>query len=152
MNEEKDILKDLASKDNPFRMPEGYLDSLEDRLMARIAEEDAAASTTERQRPVWRILKPALTLAAMFALIFGMGYGVLSLTHTLNRRVGTAAPEGVASAEEELIRPISLIDYYQSAESEETSELDEETLVSYLASELSWADLADIYAQTYKEK
>ena len=46
MNEEKDILKDLASKDNPFRMPEGYLDSLEDRLMARIAEEDAAASTT----------------------------------------------------------------------------------------------------------
>ena len=152
MNEEKDILKDLASKDNPFRMPEGYLDSLEDRLMARIAEEDAAASTTERQRPVWRILKPALTLAAMFALLFGMGYGVLSLTHTLNRGVGTAAPEGVASAEEELIRPISLIDYYQSAESEETSELDEETLVSYLASELSWADLADIYAQTYKEK
>lgn len=152
MNEEKDILKDLARKDNPFRMPEGYLDSLEDRLMARIAEEETAASTTERQRPVWRILKPALTLAAMFALIFGMGYGVLSLTHTLGRGVGTTATDGVASAEEELIRPISLIDYYQSAEPEETSELDEETLVSYLASELSWADLADIYAQTYKEK
>ena len=37
-------------------------------------------------------------------------------------------------------------------ETEDTSELDEETLVNYLAAELSFADLADIYAQTYKEK
>ena len=80
-----------------------------------------------------------------------MGYGVLSLTHTLGRGAGSAAEE-YASAEEALIRPVSLIDYYQAAEPEETSELDEETLVSYLASELSFADLADIYAQTYKEK
>ena len=148
MNEQMDMLKDLASKDNPFRTPEGYLDSLEDRLMARIAAETAEEASSKQQKPVWRILKPALTLAAMFALIFGMGYGVLSLTHTLDRGTGTVTDE-YASAEEELIRPISLINYYQTAESEDAVEFDEETLISYLASELSWADLADIYAQSY---
>ena len=84
MNEMKDILSNRGQADNPFRMPEGYLDSFEDRLMARLAAEETEA--TQPKRPVWRILKPALTLAAMFALIFGMGYGVLSLTHTPGRR------------------------------------------------------------------
>ena len=70
----------------------------------------------------------------------------------LKEKFYTSAAEEYASAEEALIRPVSLIDYYQADESEETSELDEETLVSYLASELSFADLADIYAQTYQEK
>lgn len=148
MNEILDRERERIRTDNPFRVPEGYLDSFEDRLMERIAAEEADASQAKRQRPVWRILKPALTLAAMFALIFGMGYGVLSLTHTLDRGAGTAASE-FASAEEEMIRPVSLINYYQAAESdEETAELDEETLLNYLA-ELSYADLAEIYAQTY---
>ena len=37
MNEMKDILSNRGQADNPFRMPEGYLDSFEDRLMARLA-------------------------------------------------------------------------------------------------------------------
>lgn len=148
MNEMKDILSNRGQADNPFRMPEGYLDSFEDRLMARLAAEETEA--TQPKRPVWRILKPALTLAAMFALIFGMGYGVLSLTHTLGRGIGTTAADTYATAEEEMIRPVSLINYYQTAESEEESaDLDEETLLNYLATELSFADLAEIYAQTY---
>ena len=150
MNEMKDILSNRGQADNPFRMPEGYLDSFEDRLMARLAAEEAEA--TQPKRPVWRILKPALTLAAMFALIFGMGYGVLSLTHTLGRGIGTTAADTYATAEEEMIRPVSLINYYQTAESEEESaDLDEETLLNYLATELSFADLAEIYAQTYQK-
>lgn len=149
MNEQKDILSSCAGSGNPFKTPEAYFEGLEDRLLSRIAAEEQPA--TPARHPAWRIIKPALTLAAMFALIFGMGYGVLSLTHTLGRGVGSAAEE-YASAEEALIRPISLIDYYQADEPEETTELDEETLVSYLASELSFADLADIYAQTYQEK
>lgn len=150
MNEMKDILSNRGQADNPFRMPEGYLDSFEDRLMARLAAEEAEA--TQPKRPVWRILKPALTLAAMFALIFGMGYGVLSLTHTLGRGIGTTTSDTYATAEEEMIRPVSLINYYQTAESEEESaDLDEETLLNYLATELSFADLAEIYAQTYQK-
>lgn len=147
MNEQQDILRNPACHENPFQTPEGYFDSLEARLMGRIAEESAAEAQTRTTRPVWRIVKPALTLAAMFALVFGMGYGVLSLTHTLNRGAAVEA-SGYATAEEELIRPASLINYYQASLTEET-ELDEETIVNYLASELSFSDLAEIYAQSY---
>lgn len=150
MNEQRDFLSSRELHDNPFRVSEGYFDSLEDRMMARIAAEDAALAAERPRRPAWRILKPALTLAAMFALIFGMGYGVLSLTHTLDRGTGTTSVEDYASAEEQMIRPLSIINYYQTAEpADETGEIDEETLVSYLASELSYADLAAIYAQSY---
>ena len=147
MNEQNELVSSRERTDNPFRMPEGYLDSLEDRLMARIAAE---APEQKKQRPVWRILKPALSLAAMFALVFGMGYGVLSLTHTLDRSAGAADLSGYATVEEELIRPVSLIDYYQTdSAAEESTELDEETVANYLASELSFAYLAEIYAQSY---
>lgn len=140
-------LTEAGRADNPFRMPEGYIDSFEDRLMQRIAQEEAAPS--ERRRPIWSVLKPALTLAAMFALIFGMGYGVLSLTHTLDRGASTGA-EGYATVEEPFIKPSSLINYYQmEGQAEEPEEIDEETLVDYLATSLSFADLADIYAQLY---
>ena len=83
----------------------------------------------------------------MFALVFGMGYGVLSFTHTLNRGAAVEA-SGYATAEEELIRPASLINYYQTDPGEE-SELDEEAIINYLASELTFSDLAEIYAQAY---
>ena len=147
MNEQQDILRNPACRENPFQTPEGYFDSLEARLMGRIAEESAAETQSRTSRPVWRILKPALTLAAMFALVFGMGYGVLSLTHTLNRGAAVEA-SGYATAEEELIRPASLINYYQTDPGEE-SEIDEETIINYLASELTFSDLAEIYAQAY---
>ena len=141
-------LTGAGREDNPFRMPEGYLESFEDRLMQRIAEEEAAP--TVKRRTVWTVLKPALTLAAMFALIFGMGYGVLSLTHTLDRGARSGAEE-YATVEEEFIKPSSIINYYQmEGQAEESSEIDEEALIDYLASSLSFADLADIYAQIYK--
>ena len=147
MNERNNGMDKEILRKNPFRVPEGYFDGMEDRLMARIAAEEAEPVRTGR--PVWRILKPALTLAATFAIIFGMGYGVLSLTHTLDRGTGTTAGDEYALAEETLIRPLSVIDYYQAAvPAKETDEIDPEILVSYLSSALSVADLADIYAQS----
>ena len=148
MNEQLDILERARQAGQPFKMPEGYLDGLEDRLMARVSLEAQPAPT--RKQRIWTVLKPALALAATFALIFGMGYGVLSLTHTLggDRAAGTTA--GYATAEEELIRPSSVINYYQnddSAESEE--EIDEDTLIDFLATEMSFSDLAEIYAQSF---
>lgn len=86
-------LKEL--KENPFRMPEGYLENMEFSVMRKISEENAP-------RAGWRtILRPAIYLAAMFALIFGIGYGVLALTHS-SERMNQNAP---ALADED-------IDYY----------------------------------------
>lgn len=145
MNEQYDMLESARQTEQPFKLPEGYFESLEDRVMARIAAEEQPAES--RRGRVWTVLRPALALAATFALIFGMGYGVLSLTHTLNRGTGTTASP-YASAEEELIRPSSLINYYETSPAEE-AELDEETILDYLATELSFSDLAEIYAQAY---
>lgn len=146
MKQMNDLTNGRANGSNPFRIPEGYMDSFEDRLMQRIAAEEAE-SKQPRQRPVWRILKPALTLAAMFTLIFGMGYGVLSLTHTLGRGTGTTAPDYARTAEERVLRSVNF-NFYDLDPDEET-EIDEEDIVSYLVSELSFSELAEIYAQNY---
>ena len=146
MNELDDMLRDRKPAGNPFRTPEGYFDAFEDRVMARIAAEEQPE--TSRRARIWTVLKPALSLAAMFALVFGMGYGVLSLTRTIGPRNASIEVPGYATVEEEMITPTSLINYYQTSLAEET-ELDEETIVSYLASELSFSDLAEIYAQSY---
>lgn len=147
MNEKKNWLGSEELRKQAFRAPEGYFESFEDRMMARIkAEEEEAVAP---RRPVWRILKPALSLAATFAIIFGMGYGVLSLTHTLKRGASVSVTE-YATIEEEFIQPSSLMNYYQMENPvEEESEIDEETLVNYLAASMSFADLAEIYAQNY---
>ena len=151
MNEIDDMLSNRARTDNPFRVPEGYFESLEDRLAARIAAEEAG--TPKGSRRVWQALKPALMMAAMFAIIFGMGYGALSLTHTLDRGTGTPAVSDYASLEEELIRSSSLLNYYQSdfQVDDEDAEIDEESLISYLSTELSFADLAEYIAQSYQK-
>ena len=149
MNERiDDFLSRRPDAESPLRIPEGYFDALEDRVMARIADEKAPLRGKTR---VWSILKPALSLAAMFAIVFGMGYGVLSLTHTLDGDSAGSEIPAYATAEEELIRPASLLYYYQTDSLAEEEELDEETLVDYLASSLSFADLAEIYAQSYQK-
>lgn len=147
MNEDKNWLESEELRKQVFRTPEGYFESLEDRVMARIkAEEEEAVAP---RRPLWRILKPTLALAATFAIIFGMGYGVLSLTHTLKRGAPVPATE-YATVEEEFIQPASLMNYYQmEIPVEEETDIDEETLVNYLAASMSFADLTDIYAQNY---
>lgn len=139
-----DLLSRRRDAEQPFRVPEGYFDALEDRVMARIAMEEAPE--TGRRR-FWTVIKPALALAATFALIFGMGYGVLSLTQTLKRGNGTPEAPGYATTVEEWITPASLINYYEMDAQPVEEEIDEETLVNYLASELSFTQLAEIYAQ-----
>ena len=139
-----DLLCRRRDAEQPFRVPEGYFDALEDRVMARIAMEEAPEAGRRR---VWTVIKPALALAATFALIFGMGYGVLSLTQTLKRGNGTPEAPGYATTVEEWITPASLINYYEMDAQPVEEEIDEETLVNYLASELSFTQLAEIYAQ-----
>jgi len=68
-------INDEIKKGNPFKVPEGYFDTLTERTMSAIrnsrTEEDAV---TETERPVRRIsLKPYLALAAAI-----LGFAVLS--------------------------------------------------------------------------
>lgn len=61
-----------VSKNNPFVVPEGYFDNFSERLMGKIEQEEL-----EVKRPVYktkRFLRPVLSMAASFVIIFMLIY------------------------------------------------------------------------------
>jgi len=60
------------SKENPFRVPDQYFDNFSARLQTRIEAETSIVP--DQPNRFIRILKPALGLAASFALIFLLVY------------------------------------------------------------------------------
>lgn len=71
-----DILEDIKKKGSPFKVPEHYFSTVEDGVRGAINEPEMV------QSPFLSALKSGFALAFSFLLIFGMGYGVLSLTRT----------------------------------------------------------------------
>lgn len=68
-NIEPEILK--RPKDNPFRTPEGYFDSLEDRIMGNIKTQERKQTGMSK---VIQFVKPAFGLAASFLLVYLLVY------------------------------------------------------------------------------
>ncbi len=62
---------DPFSKENPFKIPDGYFDSLQDKVMSRIREEEQ----TLPEAPVVRLkhYRTIIAIAACFVLIFTAG-------------------------------------------------------------------------------
>ena len=123
--------------ESPFKMPDGYLSELENSIGERIAAEDKHGFKA--------VLKPALIMACAFGLIFGMGYGVLSLTGTLKE--DPAPQENIAIIDEGLLDS-RFIDFYDESEIlADEEELDENYIINYLEYEVSETCLPEIYAQ-----
>lgn len=76
MKDGKDILNNDGLRASPFKMPEGYLEELEQSVSEQILQ--------RRENRNLAFLKPALGLACAFAMVFGMGYGIMALTGTLH--------------------------------------------------------------------
>jgi len=119
MKEQHEILNELNS--NPFKMPDGYLESLESSIHEKINPE----------KPVkkgWApVLKPVLFMAAMFGIIFGMGYGVMALTHT-------------EKAQDNLFSGTDLL-------TEDKAPISEEDIINYLTDAISYNQLETYLAQ-----
>ena len=104
----EDPLASPELRQNPFSAPAGYMDSFEERIMQRIgnlAPQDAQQKSLGQQeissqqqgsgqQPVSdqqhglglrALLKPAIGFAASFALLFSLGYGIISLTKFLEK-------------------------------------------------------------------
>lgn len=60
-------------KKNPFKTPENYFDSIEDRIMQTIDNEEKAKKHSGTGK-VYRLLKPVLGIAASLALVFLLVY------------------------------------------------------------------------------
>ena len=128
MKDTKNILEQASLKQAPFTVPEGYFLTVEDRVRERIAK-------PERDTRLWTVLKPGMAVAAMFLIIFGIGYATLSLTGTLGsgRSAQLAQAESVSAVEENLNEAIEAVP--------------DEELLEYLTETVSWADLQSFIAE-----
>jgi len=71
MHEEDNIEPEFLKrpKKNPFRTPDNYFDSIEDRAMETIKQE-AKNKTASRSGKIFQLLKPVLAIAASIAFIY----------------------------------------------------------------------------------
>lgn len=94
-NNTHDILQTSRLKENPFGVPGGYFASVKESVMEQIpAPETSFGENQEREKATFMTyFKPALSLAAVFAIVFGMGWSVMKVTEIY-------APEGLAQTEE----------------------------------------------------
>lgn len=78
MTNKNNILPDFQknSQKPPFKVPENYFETLEERIETRIASE---AEEVSKKGKVIRMLKPILAMAASFALVFLLVYYPLSV-------------------------------------------------------------------------
>lgn len=98
----EDPLASPELRQNPFSAPAGYMDSFEERIMQRISgqqesltqQESSSQQCVSSQQHVSgqqhglglrALLKPAIGFAASFALLFSLGYGIISLTKFLEK-------------------------------------------------------------------
>lgn len=126
MNNRIDI-EDKRLKEIPYTTPEGYFESLPDRIESRIdgsGAEDGGA---------WnRFIKPAFAMAASFGLILILGYGIIALS---GWNAGSENPD-YSSAEYALMKRLV---YEEDDDStffpDEDYELSEDEIIEYLMSE-----------------
>ena len=74
---ERDILQSANLKENPFVVPQGYFASVEDAVHQKIHKE-------EKVNPLVSFFKTGIALASVFGIVFGLGYGAMYLTDTLD--------------------------------------------------------------------
>lgn len=88
-NNEKDILQKDGMRTLPFSTPEGYFDSVEERLRERTFQKEPSAKWD-----AWaKALKASLALAASFLLIAGMGWGIMKLTNLKQNQTAVLAEQ-----------------------------------------------------------
>jgi len=113
-NEEIDIKLPDKLKESPFSVPNGYFDSLPDRIMQKCTSQTAGKQT------FWQIVKPVLSFAAGFLLLFGVSKIIVNT-------VGTDNGNNNYTLTTSEVRPI--------VSSEEMDDDMEDEIISYLVDE-----------------
>lgn len=139
MYEEKEIIPEFEEmgNSNPFRTPEGYFGSIEDRIMGKITD---TAKPKNTSAVIMRFLKPALGLAASFTLVYLLVYyPINSLLHkeTAKTEVSDSAssdPFDAYSLSFSMVDESTLINTLFSDETNSTYEINTDDLLAYLSS------------------
>lgn len=142
--EPEDILDRSSLKENPFGVPQGYFENMQQEVMDKIAATAVADEDVAPAEPVTILtyLKPAISLAAVFAIIFGLGYGTMKLTGSYNNDIlesvlsETSAETATGLSEEEIISILDIsIDDLLTAQGDEEIEqiqINNEEIEEYL--------------------
>ncbi|MFY9153472.1 MAG: hypothetical protein WAO52_15755 [Prolixibacteraceae bacterium] len=144
-NNRPDFMK--RKNDSPFRTPDHYFDSLEDRVMAGIRHKENTRTKTAK---VISFLKPALGLVASFALVFLLvSYPIKhflpkSMVEAKNTDTLNTDLLEVYSLSFSLIDENTIINTIISDESTTTPDINPDEMLAYLSSDCN--DL-DIYAE-----
>lgn len=150
MKELEKIAPELSKikKENPFRVPENYFDDFSARLQAKLDAEQNAVPV--KKNNIIRYLKPAIGLAAGFALVFSLAYWPLK-TLTPNQTAETNIQE--ISVNDMLfasaVEGIDVNSFYELLEKPAGNEqMSDDDLASYVNSNVSEYE---IYTQAANE-
>ncbi len=139
MKELEKIAPELSKikKENPFRVPENYFDDFSTRLQAKLDAEQNAVPV--KKSNIIRYLKPAIGLAAGFALVFSLAYWPLK-TLTPNQTADSDVQE--ISVSEMLfasaVEGIDVNSFYELIEKPEgNAQLSDDDLASFVNANVS---------------
>ena len=144
--EPEDILGRSSLKENPFGVPQGYFENMQQEVMDKIAATSVANSVPDiaQAEPVTFLtyFKPAISLATVFGIIFGLGYGTMKLTGSYHNDIPesvlseTSSETSTGLSEEEIISILDIsIDDLLTAQREEEIEqiqINNEEIEEYL--------------------
>lgn len=144
MNQLKNQFTELSKygKEVPFRVPENYFDDFSARLQTRLETEKTANPETENR--IIKFLKPALGLAASFALIFMLVYWPVKWI-TPEKTAGTQDMEnGLSDLEfRSILEGIDMNTFYALFEEEPApnNEISNDEMLQYLSASISDYDI-----------
>jgi len=125
---------------NPFRTPEGYFDSFEDRIMKEI-------QLPEKKKPVsvgiLRILKPVLGIAAILTLVFLLVNNPFT-RNTTNTEMSSALTPPVkddSTFNFSLIDENTLVNAIFSDEESTVADINPDEMLAYLSSGLNEVEI-----------
>jgi len=132
-------------KENPFDVPAGYFDMLEDRIEGRIRATEKEQNTGKK---IIRLLKPMLGLAASFALIFLLVHYPLSRFLPWYMANHSTEQTNEEKPEEEFLANTSDLDessFFRALTTQDNAtNFESEEIISLLSSELNDYD---VYAE-----
>lgn len=122
-------IEDKKLKEIPYTAPEGYFESLPDRIESRIN-----GSGTESGGAWNRFIKPAFAMAASFGLIMMLGYGIIALSGGREGYGDTDYSSAEYALMQRLVYDIDIDDDSTFFPAEDL-ELSEDEIIEYLMSE-----------------
>ena len=144
MYEEENIEPEFLKrpKENPFRTPDNYFDSIEDRVMSTIKYEVKKKTTSESGR-IFQLLKPVLGIAASLAIVCMLAYYPIkyfSPKSMVKSEITDTTPGGVMDAYSlnlSMIDENSLAHAIFGDEAATPAPINQDELLAYLSTEMT---------------